>query len=332
MAAAVLHHSALTLPIEVQHLEVFKAYQEKDNAELKRLEMLKPKYLKPSNIIKPSQLSSIREYVEDISPREFRAMKIPILQQEIWQWFMDFPSERKTFLDFRWGTSGYTTRCPSYQIAQQRIVEAGYTFSDYSLMEPILAFLENQDPHALCKLHIDGLHEALEFSLKSGMAILDKEENAKISSIASWTWPNNPHKPTLDVQGETKGMSFRQTPDICVFFHIRDHQKSNTKKFWMKEKHLLQPTIIISRWNKSMDLEIKNLIPWQLAYLSDEVHFPSAPKECQKGFMWDHNDESVKAEMKNVGSDKKILRIVYGYIDGHTRYGVCELVMPLPCI
>jgi hypothetical protein len=111
-------------------------------------------------------------------------------------------------------------------------------------------------------------------------------------------------------------------PDICVFFHMRGDR--DTKKFWVEEKRLLQPTIVIGNKSiTSMDLEIKNLIPAELAYLSDEVHFANGGS-----FMWDK--DSIKAEMKNVKSDKGLLRIVYGYIDGHFRHAVCELVMPLP--
>lgn len=157
---------------------------------------------------------------------------------------------------------------------------------------------------------------------------------AKVSSIATWKWTNNPHKPTLDRFPMTLPMT--QTPDICVFFHIRNHQKGDTKKFWMEEKCLLQPTIVISNRSTTattMDLEIKNLIPWQLAYLSDEVHFTREKKAGQDDFMWDHDEEStklsVKAEMKNVNSDKDVVRIVYGYIQGQFRHGIYETVIPL---
>jgi hypothetical protein len=145
----------VTLPMDLQHLADFKAYQESDQEELKRLATLKLKYLEPSNIRKPSQLLSILQYVEDINSKEFRSMNIPQLQQEIWQWFIDFPQEKKTFLDFRWGTSGYTVRCSSYQVAKKRIKDAGYYFSEYTLMSTILELLENEDPHVLCRRKLE---------------------------------------------------------------------------------------------------------------------------------------------------------------------------------
>ena len=313
---------SVTLPVEIQHLERFKAFQQQDERELERLANLKVKYEKLSTVQIPSQLSSITQYVEDIHTPSWRMMEIAKFQQGIWQWFIDSPSEKKDFRDFGWGTN---SPCPSYQAAKRRIMESGRYFSHAQLMGPIMSLLNNEDPHSLCKSHIDSQFEVLTSSLKSSMKILHDEEKSTVPSIATWGWTES-HFHLTPSDFHLTPTAVLPTPDICIFFSATNR---HTRKFWMDAKDLFLPNIIIRKQTAtSMDLEIQNLIPYDLCLPMNDLHFTSTSRNGNRFAYYDRF--SIKAEMTSVRSDKKDFRIVYGYIDGVFRRGVCEVVVPIP--